>query len=60
MIAEGGKGEQEGFINEGVEEDKELKLVILLELSKRVAEHMKKQQERMVKKAGEHTIKYKV
>jgi hypothetical protein len=42
VIAEGGKGEQEGFINEGVEEDKELKLVILLELSKRVAKHIKK------------------
>jgi hypothetical protein len=42
VIAKGGKGEQEGFVNEGIKEDKELKLVILLELSKRVAKHIKK------------------
>jgi hypothetical protein len=42
VIAKGGEGEQEGFVNEGVKEDKELKLVILLELSKRVAKYMKK------------------
>jgi hypothetical protein len=42
VIAEGGEGEQEGFVNKGVKEDKELKLVILLELSKRVAKHIKK------------------
>jgi hypothetical protein len=60
VIAKGGEGEQEGFINKGVKEDKELKLVILLKLSKRVAKHIKKQQERIVKKAREHTIKYKV
>jgi hypothetical protein len=42
VIAKGGEGEQEGFVNKGVKEDKELKLVILLELSKRVAKHIKK------------------
>jgi hypothetical protein len=42
VIAKGGKGEHEGFINKGVKEDKELKLVILLELSKRVAKYIKK------------------
>jgi hypothetical protein len=51
VIAKGGKGEQEGFANkgkqegfasEGVKEDKELKLVILLELSKKVAKYIKK------------------
>jgi hypothetical protein len=60
VIAKGGGGEQEGFVNEGeqegfvdegeqerfasegVKEDKELKLVILLKLSKRVAKYIKK------------------
>ena len=51
MIAKGSRGEQEGFANkgeqegfasEGVKEDKELKLVILLKLSKRVAKYIKK------------------
>jgi hypothetical protein len=42
VIAEGGGGEQEGFASEGVKEDKELKLVILLELSKRVTKYIKR------------------
>jgi hypothetical protein len=42
VIVKGGKGEQEGFVNKGVKEDKELKLVILLKLNKRVAKHIKK------------------
>jgi hypothetical protein len=42
VIAKGGEGKQEGFVNEGVKEDKELELVILLELSKRVAKYIKK------------------
>jgi hypothetical protein len=42
VIAKGGEGEQEGFINKGVKEDKEFKLVILLKLSKRVAKYIKK------------------
>jgi hypothetical protein len=42
VIAKGSRGEQEGFASEGVKEDKELKLVILLKLSKRVAKYIKK------------------
>jgi hypothetical protein len=51
LIIKGGKGEQEGFLNKGkqegftskgVKEDKELKLVILLKLSKRVTKYIKK------------------
>jgi hypothetical protein len=43
VIAKGGEGKQEGFVNKRVKEDKELKLVILLKLSKRVAKYIKKQ-----------------
>jgi hypothetical protein len=42
VIAKGNKGKQEGFANKGIKEDKKLKLVILLKLSKKVAKYIKK------------------
>jgi hypothetical protein len=56
---EGNEEEQEDcFIDEDFEQEEAREEIILSELTKRVAEHMKKQQDRIVKKAGAQCLEF--
>jgi hypothetical protein len=56
-----GEGEENGenslFINQEAKLEKAAKEIILSELAKRVTEHIKKQQEKIVKKANSKALK---
>jgi hypothetical protein len=48
------------FVDEGAEQEEEAEEMILSELTKRVAEHMRKQREIMVKKANSKALEYDI
>ena len=52
-------GEDSLFVDEEAELEEAAEEMILSELTKRVAEHVRKQQERMVKKANAKALEYK-
>jgi hypothetical protein len=53
-------GEDSLFVNEEAEQEEVAEEMILSELTKRVAEHMKKQQEKMVKRASTKALEYDI
>jgi hypothetical protein len=53
-------GEDSLFVDEEAEQEEEAKEMILSELTKRVAEHMRKQRENMVKKANSKALEYDI
>jgi hypothetical protein len=64
ILGEEEDGEEDGedslFVDEEAELEEAAEEVILSELTKRVAEHVRKQQERMVKKANAKALEYEV
>ena len=61
-IIEVTKGEEDGenslFVNQEAELEEAAEEMILSELTKRIAEHVRKQQEKMVKKANSKALEY--
>jgi hypothetical protein len=53
-------GEDSLFVDEEAEQEEAAEEMILSELTKRVAEHMKKQQEKMVKRASTKALEYDI
>jgi hypothetical protein len=53
-------GEDSLFVDEGAEQEEVAEEMILSELTKRVAEHVRKQKENMVKKANSKALEYDI
>jgi hypothetical protein len=53
-------GENSLFVNEEAEQEEVAEEMILSELTKRVAEHMRKQRENMVKRANSKALEYDI
>ena len=53
-------GEDSLFVDEEAQQEEEAKEMILSKLTKRVAEHMRKQRENMVKRANSKALEYKI
>jgi hypothetical protein len=57
-VTEGEDGEDSLFVNQEAELEEVVEGIILSELTKRVTEHMRKQKERLVKKANSKALEY--
>ena len=53
-------GEDSLFVDEEAQQEEEAEEIILSELTKRVAEHMRKQRENMVKRANSKALEYDI
>jgi hypothetical protein len=56
----GENGEDSFFVDEEAEQEEVAKEMILSELTRRVAEHMRKQRENMVKRANSKALEYDI